>query len=60
MKITKIEKVVMGVIVFLFVAIIGSCSYTFHVINEAGGMKQVIIDTGKEMKEISREISKDT
>ncbi len=38
----------------------GGVAYISYAIKEAGGIKQIIIDTGKEIKEIKKEIDKDT
>ena len=57
MKITKIEKIIMGTIVFLLIAMIGSCSMFLVALEDAGGAKQVLIDTGKELKDINRQIN---
>ncbi len=57
---TKIEKQMIGVMLVLCGGIGAGVAYTRHAIKEAGGIKQIIIDTGKEIKEISNEIDKDT
>ena len=59
MKITKVEKVVLGVLVFLVLFMVGTISYTANMISEAGGVKSLIIDVGKEIKDIGEEIAKD-
>lgn len=56
---TTIEKGMIAAIVFSLGIIIFSVITVVSSIEEAGGFKQLIIDVGKEVKEISREISKD-
>ena len=58
MKLTKIEKAMLWGMAGLFVAMIGSCAMFLHTVNEAGGLKQVVIQAGKEIKDIGKEISK--
>jgi len=56
---TTIEKAMIGVIVgaiILFVVSVNSC---MNVIEDAGGMKNIIIEAGKEVKDMAREIGKD-
>lgn len=55
---TKIEKIVYSVIGVLIVTFIGSCVATIHNVEKAGGIKQIIIEVGKEVKDIRREIGK--
>ena len=57
MKITNIEKVIIGMMVVLVFAVVGTSIYTAKLIDEAGGIKQVIIDSGKEIKSIGKEIN---
>lgn len=52
---TTVEKVIIGIIVICFIVIGKSC----YEIEQAGGLKTVIIETGKEIKEIRKEINKD-
>ena len=56
---TRIEKQMIGVMFVLCGGIGAGIAYTKHAIKEAGGIKQIIIDTGKEIKEISKEINSD-
>ena len=42
----------------LLVSMIGSCAVFLHAVEKAGGMKQVVIQAGKEIKDIGNEISK--
>lgn len=60
MKVTKIEKVFLGVlaVIVLFIGI--SVTYTVKAINEAGGIKTIIIEAGKEIKDIGEQITKDS
>jgi len=56
---TKIEKGVIAVILIIAASMVVQCTYAYKKIDEAGGMKNVIIEVGKEVKDISREINKD-
>ena len=56
---TLIEKIVLILIILLLLFICGSVYKTVSAINEAGGIKQIIIETGKEIKDISNQIDKD-
>ena len=54
---TPIEKFVLGMIVSLII-VMGLLSWKLvTTVEEAGGVKQVIIDTGKEFKDISKQIN---
>ena len=55
---TKIEKAILWGIVASFVAMIGSCAVFLHTVDKAGGVKAVVIQAGKEIKDIGKEISK--
>lgn len=57
---TKIEKQMIGVMIVFCGSIGAGIAIIKHEIKEAGGFKQIIIDTGKEIKDISDEINKDT
>ena len=59
MSMSKIEKNILIVFAAVFVLFIGSCRYTVVSINEAGGLKQLIIDAGKDIKEISKAIDEE-
>jgi len=56
---TSIEKVILGVICVIFVAMVLGATYTISAVEEAGGMKAVIIEAGKEIKDIGEQIAKD-
>lgn len=58
MKLTKIEKAMLWGMAGLLLAMIGSCAVFLHTVKEAGGLKQVVIQAGKEIKDIGKEISK--
>lgn len=54
---TKIEKIVLS---FIVVLVLFSCYIAISVanrVNEAGGLRNVIVDTGKEIKGIINDIS---
>lgn len=59
MKITNAEKVVMGVLAVAFLLWVMSTVYTINRIQEAGGMKALIINMGKEVKDIGEQINGD-
>ncbi len=59
MRITKIEKIILGVIAFLAIATVGICTILFRSVEEHGGIKNVVIDAGKEIKSVAKEIAKD-
>lgn len=53
----KIEKIIItGVIAFVLVWV-GIVGYAAVLVYDAGGIKQVIIDTGKGLKDIGRQIN---
>jgi hypothetical protein len=55
---TRLEKGILSAIVVL-ILFMGVLSYILvDTINEAGGVKQVLIDAGKDVKDITREIEK--
>lgn len=56
---TRIEKTILVLIVVLLSIVTFNVIYIINSIYEAGGIKQVIIEAGKEIKDISKEISKD-
>jgi competence protein ComGC len=56
---TLIEKIVLILIILLLLFICGSVYKTVSAINEAGGIKQLIINTGKEVEDISKKIKED-
>ena len=58
MKLTKIKKTMLWSMAGILVAMIGSCAMFLHTVKEAGGLKQVVIQAGKEIKDIGKEISK--
>ena len=55
---TKIEKEMLVVIpVVIALIVIGAC-LIINDIEDAGGVRQIVIDAGREIKEISKEIDK--
>ena len=56
MKITGIEKCILGIIIISLVGIVSSVYRASKAVAEAGGIKNVIIDTGKAIKSIAKEI----
>ena len=59
MKMTSIEKKVIVVMVILVALIICNFMYMSHKVDKAGGWKTVIVDAGKEIKDIKKQINKD-
>ena len=53
---TSIEKGIVGTIVIALVVFIISIVTLFAAIDEAGGIRQLIVDSGKEVKSIYKEI----
>ncbi len=59
MKLTPIEKkMIIATIILIFTALV-LVSNAMNGIKEAGGMKQIIIEAGKEIKDIQKEIDKE-
>lgn len=56
---TTIEKKILAVMAVITIFAAVSLYATVSAITEAGGVKQVIIEAGKEIKDISNEIDKD-
>tara|TARA_R110002074_G_scaffold80340_2_gene180730 strand:+ start:304 stop:531 length:228 start_codon:yes stop_codon:yes gene_type:complete len=56
---TTIEKVAGVMLISCFVAVFYGFYYVFHSIDEAGGFKAVIINVGKELKDINKQINSD-
>lgn len=56
---TTIEKGILGTIGVLLVAMVAGVTYTVNAIEEAGGIKAVIVETGKEIKDIGEQIAED-
>lgn len=53
------EKKIMYVLGALVILFLTNCYYMVAKIEEAGGMKAVIIEAGKEVKDISEKIAED-
>ena len=58
MNFTGMEKLILGVMVALVASLILMASLTVSAMNEMGGVKGLLIEAGKEVKEISHEIEK--
>ncbi len=56
---TKFEKGMVVATLLCLLSVAGLITYVNHSIEETGGMKQVIIDTGKEIKDIKEKINND-
>lgn len=59
MKITPIEKAVLGFILVLILGIVGLNYFIFKRISDEGGVRASIVKAGKEIKEIGKEINKE-
>jgi len=55
---SSIEKKMIGAMLVLVVLLGVSCAATMDMIADNGGMKNLIIEAGKEIKDISAEIDK--
>jgi len=56
MKITKIEKAILGIIAVIILFISVAVAYTVNAIYEAGGVKATIVEAGKEIKDIVEQV----
>lgn len=56
---TSIEKKMIGAVVVMVLLIAVNVSYCSYKIEQAGGIKQITIDAGKEIKDITRQIEQD-
>jgi len=59
MGITKIEKFIIGAMAVLMISIAIGAAYTIKAVIDAGGVKAVIIETGKEIKDVTNQITED-
>ena len=57
---TRTEKTMIGMVFVMIAGVAVLVNTVTSAIEDAGGVKQILIDTGKEIKEISKEIDKDT
>ena len=57
MKMTSTEKKVIVVMLLLVAVIVGNLMYVGYKIDKAGGLKTVIVEAGKEVKDIKRQIN---
>ena len=57
MKFSGSEKVILGFTAFMVAAFLFCMSVLFISIKDAGGIRQVIVDSGKEIKSISKDIN---
>ena len=56
---TTTEKTILWMFVAMLVLFTGSCGMFIHTLHNAGGLKAVIIEAGKEVKDIGAQINKD-
>jgi len=59
MKLTSIEKTVIGIIAALMIFVFYAVYTINREIEQAGGFSAIVIDAGKDIKAIAREINKD-
>jgi len=59
MKTTKTLKSVYAINIIMFLLFFVAVGLTVYTVHEAGGVKAVIIEAGKEVKDIAKEINKD-
>jgi hypothetical protein len=57
---TRTKKTMIGMVFVMIAGVAVLVNTVTSAIEDAGGVKQILIDTGKEIKEISKEIDKDT
>ena len=60
MKISKIEKIIIAVIMTLLIVIVSCVTIAVKKVDEAGGVKAVIVEIGKEVKDISKQINEES
>ena len=53
---TTLEKTIIGIMVVCILVFIGSVYSCNRVIDEAGGLKQIFIETGRQIEDIKKEI----
>jgi hypothetical protein len=56
---TRTEKTMVGGLAFSIIGFIIMLNFTVSAIEKSGGIKAVIIDTGKEIKDIAEQIADD-
>lgn len=56
---TKIEKVIGGAMIAIVVLFLVMWAAIFTAIDNAGGLRSVVVEIGKEVKSIAREIAQD-
>lgn len=59
MKLSKVDKAIAFVFIVWAMLAVGMCFKCSVDLKNAGGAKQVVIDAGKEMKDIARQIGED-
>lgn len=55
----KSDKQLLGTVAIFLIICVLLTAGIIKEINDAGGIKQIIIDAGKDIKDISKEINKD-
>ena len=55
---TRTEKITVVLIILLFIAIGGITRSCYNDLKEHGGVRQIIIDVGREIRSITEEINK--
>jgi len=59
MKITKTEKFVIAAIIVVVIVMIVNVIMIKEAVKESGGLKSLIIEAGRELKDIDKEINKE-
>jgi len=55
---TNIQKTIIGAMILIIIIMVAMNVFIFNKIKQHGGVKSVIIEAGKEVKDINREINK--
>ena len=55
----KMEKVILGLSIAVFIGVDVSCNLLISAIEESGGLRSMVIDAGKDVKQIYKEINED-
>ncbi len=56
---SKVEKYIIGTIVVLFLSMCATTALLVSEVKEAGGIKGIIVEVGKDIKDISQQINEE-